>query len=93
MAWNPLDPEMLAQEVHGAIGFGFLLAAYYRVLPFGGTWFYLSIAILLIAVLIKEAFWDPVYEKVPPQPFFWQGAEDFGFYVVGLVLGLAFVLL
>lgn len=35
MSFDPLDPELLAQEGHGAIGFGVLLALYCRVLPYG----------------------------------------------------------
>jgi len=92
MKWNPLDPDLLAQEVHGAIGFGFLVAVYYRIFhPYGMTWFLLAIAALLIVVLIKEAFWDPTHEQ--DQPFWPEGVQDFTFYVVGILIGLLFVLI
>ena len=88
---NWLDPELLAQEVHGAIGFGFLLAVWYRVRPYGFDWFALALAVLLVVVFIKEIAWDPFHEE--DQPFWPQGAEDLAFYVVGIAAGLAFVLL
>jgi hypothetical protein len=79
---NWLDPELLAQETHGAIGFGFFVAAYYRLLPFGLTWFLLAIALFLVVVFAKEAFWDPRHEV--GQPFYPEGAFDFVIYLVGI---------
>jgi hypothetical protein len=87
---NWLDPELLAQEVHGAIGFGFLLAVYYRIRPYAAVYFDLAIGVFLLVVFLKELLWDPVHET--DNPFVWQGVEDWCFYMIGIALGALFVL-
>jgi hypothetical protein len=85
-----LSPKILAPEVHGAIGFGYLLAIYYRVLPLGWRWFALGIGVFWIVVTLKETCWDPGNEA--DQPFLWEGAKDLLGYLVGSIIAAAVVL-
>ena len=84
-----LSPKILAPEVHGAIGFGFFVAVFYRVLPFGVGWLAYALAAFLGVVILKEAVWDPRNE--PDEPFFWAGAWDLACYLIGLGAGLLLV--
>ena len=40
---------------------------------------------LVVIALWKETLWDPVHET--DEPFGYEGAQDFAFYLVGLAAG------
>lgn len=86
-----LSPKILAPEVHGAIGFGYLVALWLRVLPLGTMWFYFALAVFAVVVAVKEGYWDPANET--DQPFYPEGLKDLAFYAVGIAAGLGYVLL
>ena len=83
---NWLDPELLAQETHGAIGFGYILSVSLWINPFGLTWSIVAWSVFEIIIMGKEALWDPFYET--DQPLYPAGLIDFGFYQVGILLAL-----
>jgi hypothetical protein len=81
-----LDPDLLAQETH-------VLAAVLAVLGaivFGFPWWTGASAILVVAA-VKETFIDPHTET--DQPAWPEGAIDFAFYVVGVAVVFAVLLL
>jgi hypothetical protein len=71
-----------AQEAHSAIAFSVGLVG----LLLFRSWVP-ELALLAIA-LIKESLFDPKAED--NQPFLWEGARDFSFYVLGALLLLPF---
>ena len=70
--------DIVAQETHAAIGFGYVLSLY-LFLP---AYLWVGIAILLVVVFIKEWQIDPRIET--DQPWLWAGVEDLLFYPVGM---------
>jgi hypothetical protein len=92
MTFNPLDPQILAQEVHGAFGFGVFLALYYRVLPLLGPGaFWVGLLLFYAVVVLKEALFDPRFEG-PTEPLWPAGVVDLLFYVLGTGLAVALAL-
>ncbi|MCY0880689.1 MAG: hypothetical protein OWS74_01725 [Firmicutes bacterium] len=77
----------MAQEVHFVIGVLFVIASAAANFT-NHNLYYGAIAIIIIAIL-KESIFDPLVEKAP---FFWDGAEDFLFYVIGVAIGIPFTL-
>jgi hypothetical protein len=84
LRWNP-SANFLAQEVHFVIGLSFVIAS----VAFHYPWWYGVVAIFIIS-LLKETVFDPIVEEAP---FFWNGAEDFSFYLLGIAVATALVLL
>jgi len=77
---NP-SRNFLAQEVHFVIGILFVIAA----VTFHKPWWYGATVIFVIS-LLKETIFDPLVERAP---FFWNGAKDFSFYLIGIAVGAA----
>lgn len=74
--------EVVAQECHAAVAFGYVLALYL----FERVYLWWGILVLLAVVAVKEVFIDPRTEpNEPPWP---SGAEDWAFYLPGVVLAL-----
>jgi len=84
LRWNP-STNFLAQEIHLVIGILFVTLA----VVFHYPWWYGAITIFIVSIL-KESIFDPIVEEAP---FFWNGAIDFSFYLIGIVVGAALVLL
>lgn len=82
MKWVP-SSNFLAQEVHFVIGVLFVIAS----VAFNYPWWYGAILIFIVS-LVKETTFDQIIEKAP---FFWDGAEDFSFYLVGIAVGIGLV--
>lgn len=84
-----LSPGQLAwvtaQETHALIG---ILVVLLAALASPGNLAAVVIAAggLIVITAWKEVFWDPAHET--DQPFFWEGAQDFAFYLIGLGGGL-----
>jgi len=78
-AWFP-SALFLAQATHLAFGLAFTYAA--RALGYPSTY---GAGLILAVALLKEAAVDPWLEG---ESFFWNGVEDFGFYLVGVSLAL-----
>ena len=79
-AWVP-SALFLKQETHFAFGLALPFAA--RALGYPTTY---GVALILAVSFLKELLLDPWLEGAP---FLWDGAEDFGFYLVGIVAALA----
>ncbi len=90
-----LSPGILLPELHAVIGALAVLTAYAFVPGRLGDaerptpWFpRLAVTAFVVVVLVKESVWDPVNEVA--QPFFWAGATDLFYYLVGIaVMALA----
>jgi hypothetical protein len=82
--WTP-SSFLLAQMVHFfvavAVIFGF--AAFQYIILWG--W-----GFILVIALVKETVFDQVVEK---NPFFWSGATDWFFYLVGCVVATLILIL
>jgi hypothetical protein len=50
---------------------------------------YYAIGIFLLVILGKETLFDPRFEK--NQPFLWEGAQDFLFYLPGIAAALLII--
>lgn len=70
------DPNKVAQVAHAEAGFIATAAL--------GWW---GFAGILAWGIPKEAWLDPKYEDAP---FFWSGALDLSFYLLGAALGLVY---
>ena len=79
---SPLDPRIIYPELHAALGYGFLLSFHF-LLP--SSWFWPALAVLWVVLLVKEVWFDPVFEG-KTQPFLWEGVTDALFYAVGMVI-------
>jgi hypothetical protein len=89
-----LPPNVLAavtaQETHILVS---VVVVFGCALFFPGNLIAFAVAVvgLLVIVSLKETLFDPVEEK--NAPFFWGGATDLAFYVLGIVVGSGLVYL
>ena len=74
-AWTP-SSLFLAELCH--VGYGIVAVLLGYLLGFGYFW---PAVVWSVVTLAKEARLDPAIEK--DQPFFWAGAEDWLFWLVG----------
>ncbi|HZY92857.1 MAG TPA: hypothetical protein VFG07_08855 [Thermoplasmata archaeon] len=96
MAFDWLSSSVILPELHAALGAGVVFGVYLLLGGLGRAgsgarpyyyWSRLALVGFLVIVFLKELLWDPLNEK--NNPFVWQGLIDFGWYTVGIVIGLA----
>ena len=78
------NSQYLSQIGHGLGGLAIILVPAFL---FGMTPVWYILPALLLIVSLKEFWYDLKYEDDPKQTF-WDSAMDFGFYMLGVAVGM-----